>query len=67
MEENCGGGHGLRAKERERERGGEYKIAIQWVIGAKKVKVKQSKAVPLHAMEAHGGRGGIAPHSRPRH
>jgi hypothetical protein len=27
-----------------------------------------SKAVPLHAMEARGGRGGIAPtHSRPRH
>jgi hypothetical protein len=26
------------------------------------------KAVPLHAMEALGGRGGIAPtHSRPRH
>jgi hypothetical protein len=26
------------------------------------------KAVPLHAMEAFGGRGGIAPtHSRPRH
>jgi hypothetical protein len=31
-------------------------------------KVKQSKAVPLHAMEALGGRGGIDPtHSRPRH
>jgi hypothetical protein len=30
------------------------------------VKVK-GKAVPLHAMEALGGRGGIAPtHSRPR-
>jgi hypothetical protein len=30
-------------------------------------KVK-SKAVPLHAMEALGRRGGIAPtHSRPRH
>jgi hypothetical protein len=29
---------------------------------------KKSKAVPLHAMEAFGGRGGIAPtHSRPRH
>jgi hypothetical protein len=29
---------------------------------------KKSKAVPLHAMEALGGRGGIAPtHSRPRH
>jgi hypothetical protein len=22
---------------------------------------KKSKAVPLHAMEAHGGRGGVAP------
>jgi hypothetical protein len=29
---------------------------------------KKGKAVPLHAMEAFGGRGGIAPtHSRPRH
>jgi hypothetical protein len=29
---------------------------------------KVSKAVPLHAMEALGGRGGIAPtHSLPRH
>jgi hypothetical protein len=28
----------------------------------------KSKAVPLHTMEALGGRGGIAPtHSRPRH
>jgi hypothetical protein len=27
-----------------------------------------SKAVPLHAMEAHGGRGDTAPtHSQPRH
>jgi hypothetical protein len=24
-------------------------------------KSKKSKAVPLHAMEAHGGRGGTAP------
>jgi hypothetical protein len=32
------------------------------------VKSKKSKAVPLHAMQALGGRGGIAPtHSRPRH
>jgi hypothetical protein len=31
-------------------------------------KSKKSKAVPLHAMEALGGRGSIAPtHSRPRH
>jgi hypothetical protein len=30
--------------------------------------VKKKKAVPLHAMEALGGRGDIAPtHSRPRH
>jgi hypothetical protein len=29
---------------------------------------KKSKAVPLHAMGALGGRGGVAPtHSRPRH
>jgi hypothetical protein len=29
---------------------------------------KKSKVVPLHAMEALGGGGGIAPtHSRPRH
>jgi hypothetical protein len=29
---------------------------------------KKSKAVPLHAMEALVGRGGIAPtHSRPQH
>jgi hypothetical protein len=28
----------------------------------------KGKVVPLHAMEALGGRGGIAPtHSRPRH
>jgi hypothetical protein len=33
----------------------------------KDVKVK-SKAVPLHALEALGGRGGIAPtYSRPRY
>jgi hypothetical protein len=31
-------------------------------------KQKKSKAVPLHAMEALGERGGIAPtHSRPQH
>jgi hypothetical protein len=29
---------------------------------------KKGKAIPLHAMEAFGGRGGIDPtHSRPRH
>jgi len=33
-----------------------------------KYESKSKKAVPLHAMEALGGRGGIAPtHSRPRH
>jgi hypothetical protein len=32
---------------------------LKTVIG--RCKVKKSKAVPLHAMEAHGGRGGIAP------
>jgi hypothetical protein len=32
------------------------------------VGVKKGKAVPLHAMEALGGRGGIVPtHSRPRY
>jgi hypothetical protein len=32
-----------------------------------KINEKKGKAVPLHAMEALGGRGGIAPtHSRPR-
>jgi hypothetical protein len=30
--------------------------------------IHKGKAIPLHAMEAFGGRGGIAPtHSRPRH
>jgi hypothetical protein len=30
--------------------------------------IDKGKAIPLHAMEALGGRGGIAPtHSRPRH
>jgi hypothetical protein len=29
---------------------------------------QKAAAVPLHAMEALGGRGGVAPtHSRPRH
>jgi hypothetical protein len=35
-----------------------FAIADHTVKDIKKVK---SKAVPLHAMEAHGGRGGIAP------
>jgi hypothetical protein len=40
-------------------------FAYKYLKYLKKVK---SKAVPLHAMEALGGRGGIAPtHSRPRH
>jgi hypothetical protein len=39
-------------------------IRFQTFIACK----SKSKAVPLHAMEAFGGRGGIAPtHSRPRH
>jgi hypothetical protein len=45
-----------------------HKIFVKSVIksaardghGVRETKVK-SKAVPLHAMEAHGGRGGIAP------
>jgi hypothetical protein len=37
---------------------------VQWLADVKLA----SKAVPLHAMEALGGRGGIAlTHSRPRH
>jgi hypothetical protein len=33
-----------------------------------KICINNKKVVPLHAMEALGGRGGIAPtHSRPRH
>jgi hypothetical protein len=42
-----------------------FPISRVWFQSLKKEKVK---AVPLHAMEALGGRGGIAPtHSRPRH
>jgi hypothetical protein len=37
-----------------------YGISTQKTTLHIKVK-KKSKAVPLHAMEAHGGRGGIAP------
>jgi hypothetical protein len=33
-----------------------------------KYTVKKSKAVPLHAMKAPGGRGGMAPiHFQPQH
>jgi hypothetical protein len=40
-------------------------FSITWFVNFSKGK---GKAVPLHAMEALGGRGGIAPtHSRPRH
>jgi hypothetical protein len=43
-------------------------IIKQWkerILGSRHTK---AKAVPLHAMEVLGGRGGIAPtHSRPRH
>jgi hypothetical protein len=31
------------------------------VISRNGMRQKKGKAVPLHAMEAHGGRGGIAP------
>jgi hypothetical protein len=42
-----------------------YTSSPPWRLHGGKSK---SKAVPLHAMEALGGRGGIAPtHSRPRH
>jgi hypothetical protein len=44
---------------------GRYKSIFAACVGRQKGK---GKAVPLHAMEALGGRGGIAPtHSRPRH
>jgi hypothetical protein len=44
---------------------GSYAVASEQVEVKSK---KKSKAVPLHAMEALGGRGDIAPtHSRPRH
>jgi hypothetical protein len=34
----------------------------------RRVYESKSKAVPLHAMAAHGGRGGIAPtYTKPRH
>jgi hypothetical protein len=47
---------------------GNLQIHFYKLICISKSKVKISKAVPLHAMEALGGRGGIAPtHSRPRH
>jgi hypothetical protein len=42
-------------------------IGVQIVVKSKihgtfgNVSLKKNKAVPLHAMEAHGGRGGIAP------
>jgi hypothetical protein len=37
-------------------------------VNTGKVIMVKRKAVPLHAMEALGWRGGIAPtHSRPRH
>jgi hypothetical protein len=34
-----------------------FEIHCKFVVGVK----KKSKAVPLHATEAHGGKGGIAP------
>jgi hypothetical protein len=40
----------------------------QPVVEASTYTGQKGKAIPLHAMEALGGRGGIAPtHSRPRH
>jgi hypothetical protein len=52
----------------------ENSAAIFILTGINYLKMKiirevcKSKAVPLHAMEALGGRGDIAPtHSRPRH
>jgi hypothetical protein len=43
-----------------------YKVKASSLTGHSKP--LQSKAVPLHAMVALGGRGGIAPtHSWPRH
>jgi hypothetical protein len=40
----------------------------RWVTPNIKMGKVKSKVVPLHAMEALGGRGDIAPtHSRPRH
>jgi hypothetical protein len=41
---------------------------VQLYILYLKILNKKNKAVPLHAMEAHGERGGIAPtHTKPRH
>jgi hypothetical protein len=41
---------------------------LMWLESVLKDVKSKSKAVPLHAMEALGGRGGTAPtHSRPRH
>jgi hypothetical protein len=36
-------------------------LACQTKLFTVKKKKKINKGVPLHAMEAHGGRGGIAP------
>jgi hypothetical protein len=49
--------------------GGWYAIPSKRIVGPTFFsETVKSKAVPLHAMEALGGRGGIAPtHSRPRH
>jgi hypothetical protein len=51
------------------ERAARFKINIFGEFYQLHGKVKKKgKAVPLHAMEAFGGRGGTAPtHSRPRH
>jgi hypothetical protein len=36
-------------------------MSVVLISTISKVKKKKSKAVLLHAMEAHGGRGGTAP------
>jgi hypothetical protein len=41
---------------------------LYWIMYFLSIHTTKSKAVPLHAMDVLGGRGGIAPtHSRPRH
>jgi hypothetical protein len=43
-------------------------LSAEYGMAKSTISKSKSKAVPLHAMEALGGRGGIAPtYSRPRH
>jgi hypothetical protein len=37
------------------------KTRSQFVDGGDDPQIRRIKAVPLHAMEAHGGRGGVGP------